>query len=381
MLSLPTGAGKTRVAVEATIRLLRKLPESEAGLPVLWVAQTEELCEQAVQAWQYAWRAIGPARHLTVSRLWAGNDADPVGAGHHVVVTIDAKLHRVISTASYAWLRDARAVIADEAHSSITPRYTEVFKALGLTAHRTDRPLVGLTATPYRGHNAEETGRLIARYGKHRLDFDDDGTPILGSKPHITLQSFEVLSRVRHEELKGAFLELDAAERRDFERLRRLPASAEERLGLDAERNRQLIDRILAFPGDWQVLLFATGVNHARTMAALLNRRGVTAAAVSGDMDAGHRRHAIDRFRKGEVQVLTNYGVLTQGFDAPATRVVIVARPTYSPNLYQQMVGRGLRGPKNGGKDECLIVNVADNIAQYGDELAFREFERLWSAG
>jgi superfamily II DNA or RNA helicase len=190
-----------------------------------------------------------------------------------------------------------------------------------------------------------------------------------------------VLSRVRHEELKGAFLELDAAERRDFERLRRLPASAEERLGLDAERNRQLIDPILAFPGDWQVLLFATSVNHARTIAALLNRRGVTAAAVSGDMDAGHRRHAIDRFRKGEVQVLTNYGVLTQGFDAPATRVVIVARPTYSPNLYQQMVGRGLRGPKNGGKDECLIVNVADNIAQYGDELAFREFERLWSAG
>jgi superfamily II DNA or RNA helicase len=50
----------------------------------------------------------------------------------------------------------------------------------------------------------------------------------------------------------------------------------------------------------------------------------------------------------------------------------------FSPNRYQQMIGRGLRGPKNGGKGECLIVNVADNIMQYGNELAFRQFEYLW---
>jgi superfamily II DNA or RNA helicase len=71
--------------------------------------------------------------------------------------------------------------------------------------------------------------------------------------------------------------------------------------------------------------------------------------------------------------------VLAQGFDAPAVRAVYVARPTFSPNRYQQMIGRGLRGPKNGGKPECLIVNVADNILQYGDELAFRQFEYLWN--
>jgi superfamily II DNA or RNA helicase len=75
---------------------------------------------------------------------------------------------------------------------------------------------------------------------------------------------------------------------------------------------------------------------------------------------------------------VTNYNVLSQGFDAPATRAVVVARPIYSPNMYQQMIGRGLRGEKNGGTDECLIVNVADNIAQYGEELAFRQFEYLW---
>ena len=76
--------------------------------------------------------------------------------------------------------------------------------------------------------------------------------------------------------------------------------------------------------------------------------------------------------------MLSNYAVLTEGFDAPAVRAVYVARPTYSPNLYQQMIGRGLRGPLNGGKDECLIVNVRDNLAQFGESLAFTQFEYLW---
>jgi len=71
--------------------------------------------------------------------------------------------------------------------------------------------------------------------------------------------------------------------------------------------------------------------------------------------------------------------LLAQGFDAPATRTVIVARPTYSPNAYQQMIGRGLRGPCNGGKETCLILDVADNIINYDRRLAFTQFEYLWS--
>jgi superfamily II DNA or RNA helicase len=49
-----------------------------------------------------------------------------------------------------------------------------------------------------------------------------------------------------------------------------------------------------------------------------------------------------------------------------------------SPGLYQQIIGRGLRGPANGGTDRCLIVNVEDNVDAYGEELAFRHFEYLW---
>lgn len=380
MLSLPTGAGKTRVAVEATIRHLRSLPAEVVSTPVLWVAQTEELCEQAVQTWQTVWRNSGPAQQLTISRLWSTNDADPVEEGYHLVIATDAKLERVIDSERYAWLRQAQAVIVDEAHTSISRRYTQVLASMGLTPHRSRCPLIGLTATPFRGTNTEESDRLVARYGRNRLDHHRDGTEILGAEPYATLQELGVLARVKHEELQGAELDLSTGERHALEQLRRLPSSAEKRLGHDTIRNRLLVKKILDLPSDWPILLFATSVDHAQTMAALLSLKGVSAAAVSSDTDLGHRRHVIEQFRENKIRVLANYNVLSQGFDAPATRAVIVARPTYSPNVYQQMIGRGLRGPLNGGKEECLIVNVADNIAQYGEELAFRQFEYLWKS-
>ncbi|GAA4205027.1 hypothetical protein GCM10022252_64930 [Streptosporangium oxazolinicum] len=379
MLSLPTGAGKTRVAVEAITRTLRTLPNERASRPVLWIAQSEELCEQAVQTWHFVWKNIGPTKALTISRLWSGNEADPVTEGFHLVVATDAKLENVIGTEGYEWLRNAQSVIIDEAHTSISPRYTRMLEALGLTPHRTRCPLIGLSATPFRGVSVDETERLARRYLKNRLDHDRDGSDILGENPYLTLQQLGVLARVQHKVLKGATLELTVDERENLEQLRRLPASAEERLGSDQERNNMLLDEICDLPEDWQILLFATSVSHAQAMAALLVRRGVKAAALSGSTDDGVRRHSIEQFRQKKIRVLTNYGVLSQGFDAPATRAVVVARPTYSPNVYQQMIGRGLRGPRNGGKEECLIVNVADNIAQYGEQLAFRQFEYLWN--
>ena len=66
------------------------------------------------------------------------------------------------------------------------------------------------------------------------------------------------------------------------------------------------------------------------------------------------------------------------GFDAPKVQALYVARPTFSPNSYHQMFGRGLRGPKNGGKEICLIVKVADTFEEFGEELAFTEFNYLW---
>jgi len=206
----------------------------------------------------------------------------------------------------------------------------------------------------------------------------DEG--VLGEDPYAELQRLRVLSEVDHELLSGSDVELRDAELEELRRTSRLPASAGERIGADAGRNEILLHSVASRDLTWPILLFAASVEHARTMAALLCAEGISAAAVSAETDAGARRHYIERFRRGDLRVLANYGVLTAGFDAPAVRAVYVARPTFSPVLYQQMIGRGLRGPLNGGKERCLIVNVKDNFRQYGEDLAFRGFEHLWAA-
>ena len=110
----------------------------------------------------------------------------------------------------------------------------------------------------------------------------------------------------------------------------------------------------------------------------MLNRKGISARAVWGETKTSVRRGIVEDFRAGRIQALVNYGVFREGFDAPKTRAVIVARPVYSPNLYFQMIGRGLRGVKNGGNDRCLILNVEDNIENYEGRLAFSELDWLW---
>ncbi|WP_333774511.1 DEAD/DEAH box helicase [Streptomyces sp. IBSBF 3136] len=373
MLSLPTGAGKTRVTAEAVIRWVKRVGKLQG--PLLWIGQTEELCEQAVQSWKFVWSKVGAERPLTISRLWSSNEVGNVEEHPHLVVATDAKLERCLDTDPYAWLREASLVIVDEAHTAISRRYTEILAQLGLTQYETRRHLLGLTATPFRNTNEEETNRLVGRFGRRRLD---EGVFPSGD-PYRDLQEWGMLAQVEHRTLEGGSIVLDSDEKAQAERMAMLSRSAEQRLVEDHARSRRIVDAVAGLDDDWPTLLFATSVDHANSLAALLNDRGVTAAAVDSTTSAQDRRRRIEDFREGRIRVLTNYGVLTQGFDAPATRVVVVARPVYSTNVYQQMIGRGLRGPKNGGKPVCLILNVSDNIDNFDTQLAFTQFEHLWS--
>ncbi|HHX48062.1 MAG TPA: DEAD/DEAH box helicase [Brevibacterium sp.] len=379
LVNLPTGAGKTRVAVQA---LVDHMSETSGDVRILWLAETDELCEQAVQSWSQVWRASGaPGEPLTLSRLWGGNEANERD-GKQVVVASLAKLNAVMERNNgnwqeeYGWLVDPTIIVVDEAHRSITAQYTQSLSQLGGANRVADMttPLLGLTATPFRGFNETETARLAGRYHRNLLNegvFPDDDD-------YAYLQDMGVLARVRHQELKGADLELTASEKAHTEQMHRLPDTVEQRLGQDEARNTAIVESVLALGEDETALLFATSVDNARALAALLTYRGVEARAVSGNTDPHARRRYIEDFKAKRVRVLTNYNVFTEGFDVPKVDAVIIARPTYSPNVYQQMIGRGLRGPLNGGKDEVLIVNVADNITNYGETLAFRHFEHLW---
>ena len=83
-----------------------------------------------------------------------------------------------------------------------------------------------------------------------------------------------------------------------------------------------------------------------------------------------NRKNIVKNFRDKEVKIIFNYGVLSTGFDAPGTDAILIARPTTSPVIYSQMLGRGLRGPAFGGKAECLLIDVKDNLIGLPDEKA-----------
>ena len=385
LISLPTGSGKTRVAVQA---LVQALVEGRLATPVLWIAQSDELCEQAVQSWSEVWRAIGTVDQLRIGRLWGESNEVPEADGtRQVVVAGIDKLRNRINSPAYRWLADATCVLIDEAHAAIAPEYTDVLRWLGISAagraRATRAPLIGLTATPFRGVSKEETERLVARFGGRRLDRLEAPEGDYEAM-YRELQALGVLAHVDGEELETGMLidvsaDASAAERTSFQQRRDLTsARVFDRIATDVDRNGLLLKSIASRPTDWPTLLFAVSTEHAHTMASLLTLEGIPSAAIDYRTDPALRRRYIERFRKQELRVLTNFNVLAQGFDAPAVRAIYVARPTFSPNNYQQMIGRGLRGPKNGGKERCLIVNVRDNWSMYGDKLAFYEFEHLW---
>lgn len=381
MVSLPTGAGKTRVTVEALVNEINA-GQVDTERPLIWIAQTDELCEQAAETWTYVWRAIGQSVAMRLGRLWGDNEVpDEPGVFQLIIATID-KLESITKRSGdeYDWLRDPSIVVVDEAHTSIAPKYTQVLEWMGRGGRSRDtarsKPLIGLTATPFRGTSTEETERLVRRYDGNRLD---RGAFRNADDPYGELQDMGVLAQVRHQVVDGTDVELTVEDVAEIDKFRRLPAAVNARLGADLERTERIVDSIAALPDDWTILAFAPSVENSRVLAALLAHRGVPAVSVSADTEPAARRHYVEEFKAGRIRALTNYNVLTQGFDAPKVQAVFVARPTFSPNVYQQMIGRGLRGPLNGGSEEVLIVNVRDNFEKYGDLLAFNEFEYLWN--
>ena len=395
MISMPTGSGKTRVAVQA---IAEAMGDDGFRGGVLWIADRDELCEQAVEAWRQVWASVGAeAARLRISRMWGGQSRpQPTGERHVVVATIQTTYSRLsVPGVDYDFLRHFKLVVFDEAHRSIASTSTSVLGELGLTHWASaDEPfLLGLTATPYRGHDESETKRLVRRYGSNRLD---SGAFTSNNPQGVIeeLQGMRVLARADHQIIDGGTFHLHREELDTMQKFVRgsdesgtrflhawLPPSAEDRIARDAQRTRRIVDAYETHVERGRpTLIFATSVEHAQIVAALLNRKGIKARAVSGETDDSARRRVVEEFRRGKIKALVNYAVFREGFDAPKTRAIIVARPVYSPNLYFQMVGRGLRGPLNGGSDRCLILNVRDNIENFSRTLAFSGLDWLWAS-
>jgi superfamily II DNA or RNA helicase len=115
-------------------------------------------------------------------------------------------------------------------------------------------------------------------------------------------------------------------------------------------------------------------------MTARLHLKGIPAAAVSGNTPSVARRDFLNRFQRGEIRVLCNHSVLAMGFDAPKTDMVLIARQVFSPVRYMQMIGRGLRGERNGGTPRCRLVTVLDNLGRFGNRHPYHFCARYFSS-
>jgi len=127
------------------------------------------------------------------------------------------------------------------------------------------------------------------------------------------------------------------------------------------------------------VLIFAAGVQHAQHIQSVLEEKGHECGFVCGDTLPFDRKQTLERFQTGELKYLVNVNVLTTGFDAPNIDAVAVLRPTNSPGLYYQMVGRGFR--LDPSKDDCLVLDFAGNIVRHGPVDALQAQDRTPGSG
>lgn len=384
---LPTGTGKTRVTVETLLMECILEPPRNC---IVWIADRDELCEQAIETFRHVWMIRGRESRtakggmvptLRVIRLWGGRPWQEAPIWPTVVVasvqTLAQRLHSEHFQEHIAVLGErAAAVVFDEAHHLVARSWSNVVAALGLSRNNnylgrnrtTAPPLLGLTATPARS-SADETEQLSRKFEGRLLE------PAAEWRSLASFQKEGFLSHLRIVDVPtGYVLRLSDRETQQLHLWQQLPGTVLERAGSDAGRTARIIEDLESRMDRLRsVLVFACSVEHAHTIAGVLERRGVHAAALDGESSRAVRWQTIQRFRSHQLQVLINYDLLATGFDAPNVDAVAIARPVASRVLFAQMIGRGLRGPKNGGTPECMLLDYRDDLSCVSDLELLRE--------
>lgn len=377
LLHMPTGSGKTRVAMNVIADNLRRY---EHAL-VIWLAYSEELCEQAVEEFQRAWSVLGN-RKLGVHRFWGPHDLDFDHLSNGLLVAGLSKMYNVARTSvrRISSLADkVTMVIIDEAHLAVAETYALTLDVL--STKRPDTKLLGLTATPGRTWADIEADEELSRFfARRKVTLRVAGY----ENPIDYLIDEGYLSRAEFRSLlyEGGYV----PSARDLEHVSNsldVPLAILNRLAQDEQRNLVIVRELEQLANNHtRILFFAATVDHARLVATVLRARGLEASAVTAETSPLERSRIITRFRgkNSGTQVLCNYGVLTAGFDAPATSAAVIARPTTSLILYSQMVGRAIRGPKMGGTERCEVVTVVDRgLPGFGSVAeSFVNWQDIW---
>ena len=206
------------------------------------------------------------------------------------------------------------------------------------TSDGKERLILGITATDYRldGRDLHDTLSCLS-YSKSILDLIQ--REYLCDVECIRVTTDMSLSGIRQRHGDFALNELA------------------ERVNVD-ERNAIVVDTYKKYGELKPGVVFCCDVAHSKDMARDFNRSGIRAAAVYGDMPHDERVAVLDAYGRGEIDILTNCNVLTEGWDMPKVEVLMMARPTQSTGLYVQAAGRGLRPAPN--KEKCLLIDFVD---------------------
>ena len=378
VLHLPTGAGKTRTAMHVIATHLRQREPTV----VCWLAQNAELLDQAADEFEKAWRFLGN-RETRLVRFWGHRRSNILQIRDGLIVAGLAKMSALDDRDPAALPRLADRVsltIIDEAHQAIAPTYAAILTAL--YSKRPHNALLGLTATPGRSWSDIEEDRKLSDYFDSRkvtlkVEGYEDPVTFLIDQKYLARPVFHTLN-------SDAGLNLSAADIKKLSSAIDLPKQILDRLGTNAQRNLKILSAVEhLLSRHRRIIVFAPSVENARILAAILSLRGHEAFVVTGESNASERERIIRRFRSSanRSMVMVNYGVLTTGFDAPATSAAVIARPTRSLVLYSQMVGRATRGTRAGGNDEAEIVTVVDpQLPGFGSVAdAFKNWEDVWN--
>ncbi|MEM7203488.1 MAG: DEAD/DEAH box helicase [Planctomycetota bacterium] len=335
LVVMPTGTGKTVLFAE-----IARLAKG----PVLVLAHRQELVEQARQkiaAWCDDVVAVEMAHRRDLTR--------PDGTRPKITVaSIQTLRQRLGAVAADAF----RIVIVDEAHHATADSYRAVLGHFG--AH-----LLGVTATPDRSDKVS-LGEIFSE-----VAFEYDVRTAIADGWLCPIRSFLVQTRA------------------DFSRVRKIAGELATR-DVEAVLNQELHLAEIAAPilrerGDRPAIVFAASVAHARSLTRVMNDLAgdpSLAVALDGTTAFDRRAPVLDRFRRGEVKVLVNCALFTEGFDVPSIALVAIARPVLSRSFYAQMVGRGTRIAPN--KEDLLVLdfvpsNCRHSLAQAVDLFADRE--------
>ena len=374
VLQMPTGSGKTRTAMEIIADFF--ISEEEPAT-ILWLANSSELCEQAVQAMAETWGPIGNKR-LVIQRLW-GDFTEELKSvcsesQHNFLVASLQTMRNIMLDLDQNLLdyHKIKLVVVDEAHISTAVTYRETIETI---LENSKCRLLGLTATPGRS-DEDETSELSSLYFENLVRLQD---PTGKHENAIEfLRAKKILSQASYEPIKSNYvIKVKDSVAEDGNLSEKLLKD----LGASSERLLCIVKSIRPYLTDsHKIILFAPSKSSSAFLSKLFTYLGYKSEHVDGNTNPNSRREIIERFNAGELQIICNYGVLATGFDSPKIDVVCIARPTFSKVLYSQMIGRGLRGEAVGGTANCKILEVIDTFEGMDNEaMLFNTFDEYWS--